>query len=168
MGLEERTMNKSELFTKALILAAKKHAKQTRRDGTPYIYHPLKVAELVKEAGYDLSYQMAAVLHDTLEDTDTTEEELMEFGEEVLEAVKLLTRPEGADEEEYVQKILANPMAKTVKNADKISNMMDVVHCGDRSWGFYYVDKVTHYYKGRFSEELDQAIENARKNLIKK
>ena len=92
-------MQEPELFARAIGLAAERHANQNRKDGTPYIYHPLKVAELVKDAGYGLRYQMAAVLHDVLEDTETTEEELTLFGEDVLEAVKLGTRPEGADEE---------------------------------------------------------------------
>lgn len=158
-------MQEPELFARAIALAAERHANQTRKDGTPYIYHPLKVAELVKEAGYDLKYQMAAVLHDTLEDTDTTEEEILLFGQDVLEAVKLVTRPEGADEEEYVTAILANPMAAAVKNADKISNMNDIGTCGNKSWGLYYVDKVKKYYGGRFSPELDWAIEDAQKIL---
>lgn len=158
-------MRENILFAKAIALAAQRHCNQTRKDGTPYIYHPLNVAELVKNAGYDLNYQMAAVLHDTLEDTDTTEDEIRFFGEDVLEAVKLLTRPDGADEEEYVQAILYNPMAKAVKNADKINNMNDVIHCGDKAWGTYYVEKVKHYYMGRFSKELDQAIMEAEEAL---
>ena len=158
-------MQEPELFARAIGLAAERHANQNRKDGTPYIYHPLKVAELVKDAGYGLRYQMAAVLHDVLEDTETTEEELTLFGEDVLEAVKLVTRPEGADEEKYVTAILSNPMAAAVKNADKISNMNEIGNCGNKSWGRYYVNKVKKYYGSRFSLELDQAIEAAEKIL---
>ena len=84
-------MSEHELFAKALVFATEKHAGQTRQDGSPYIYHPIKVAELLKDTGYDLRYQIAGILHDVLEDTDATEEEVRAFGEDVLEAVKLVT-----------------------------------------------------------------------------
>lgn len=154
-------MNENELFARAIGFASLKHKDQVRKDGTPYIYHPLKVAELVKDAGFGLDYQMVALLHDVLEDTDATEDEVRVFGEDVLEAVKLLTRPEGADEAEYVAAILQNHMAAVVKNADKIHNMWDVGFCDDREWGKRYVKKVKKYYEGKFSYALDDAIGNA-------
>lgn len=154
-------MTEQELFSKAVAFAAEKHKTQTRKDGSPYIYHPLKTAELVKEAGYGINYQIAAVLHDVLEDTDATVDEVRVFGEDVLEAVRLVTRPDGMDEEEYVTAILVNPMAAVVKNADKIHNMMDMVNCGNPEWAKQYVKKVRKYYYGRFSVELDKAIDNA-------
>lgn len=158
-------MTEHELFSKAIAFAALKHTGQTRRDGTPYIYHPLKVAELIKDAGYGLKYQIAAVLHDVLEDTDATEDEVREFGEDVLEAVKLVTRPEGMDEAKYVELILQNHMATVVKNADKIHNMCDVRAVKDREWAKYYVEKVKKYYYGKFSVALDKAIADAEAQL---
>ena len=154
-------MTEHELFAKALSFAAEKHAGQTRADGSPYIYHPIKVAEILKDAGYDLRYQMAGLLHDILEDTDATEDEVRVFGEGVLVAVKLVTRPEGMDEEEYVAAILQNPMATAVKNADKIHNMTDIVEAPDKEWAKQYIQKVKKYYAGKFTLALDAAIAHA-------
>lgn len=151
-------MREQKLFNEAVAYAAMKHAGQTRKDGTSYIYYPLKVAELVKEAGYGIKYQIAAVLHDTLEDTDATIDEIRLFGEDVLEAVCLVTRPEGMDEKEYVTRILKNHMASAVKNADKIHNMIDLRTCGNPEWAEKYTKKVRKYYYGKFSSALDIII----------
>ena len=56
--------------------AAKAHGAQMRKDGSPYITHPLEVAHLVAELGLDADSIMAALLHDTIEDTDATHEEV--------------------------------------------------------------------------------------------
>ena len=85
----------------AVVFAALKHSGQERKDGSPYIFHPMKVAQRLKEDGYGEEYQTAAMLHDVLEDTDAKEEELEEYGEQVSNAVKLLTRKRGM-KEEYV------------------------------------------------------------------
>ena len=154
-------MNKEEKLAKAIAFAAEKHANQTRKDGTPYIFHPLAVAELLKRYGYDIDYQVAGVLHDVLEDTDATDDEVRVFGEDIYKAVKLVTRPKGADEAEYVKNILTNHMAAVVKNADKIHNMCDIVTTNDRNAILNYTKKAEKYYKGKFSYALDNAIDNA-------
>lgn len=164
-SMAEMDKKRQEIFSKALVFATEKHTGQTRKDGTPYIYHPIKVAELLKDEGYNLLYQMAGLLHDVLEDTNATEEEVREFGEDVLEAVKLVTRPEGMDEEQYVTAILQNKMATAVKNADKIHNMMDIMKVSDKEWANNYIRKVKKYYYGKFSSDLDEAIENAEKGM---
>ena len=120
---------------------------------------------MVRDAGYDIKYQIVAVLHDTLEDTDATIEEIRTFGEDVLEAVSLLTRPEGIHEEEYVSAVLENKMATVVKNADKIHNMQDVLKCDAKEWAKRYAQKVNQYYRGKFSRELDGTIDEALKRL---
>ena len=158
---KKMNMNKEEKLAKAIAFAAEKHANQKRKDGTPYIFHPLTVAELLNRYGYDIDYQVAGVLHDVLEDTDATDEEVRAFGEDVYKAVKLVTRPKGADEAEYVKNILTNHMAAAVKNADKIHNMYDIVTTNSKSAIVSYAKKVEKYYEGKFSYALDKAIGDA-------
>ena len=152
-------MTEQEKFARAVALAAEKHKNQTRRDGTPYIYHPMKVAEIVKTAGYGIPYQITAMFHDLLEDTDATEAQIGAFGEDILTAVKLLTRPEGIDETEYVAAICANPIACVVKAADKINNLWDSVFFAKREWARKYMKKSVTYYEGKFCPAVDRSIE---------
>lgn len=109
-----------------IIYATIKHARQKRRDGTPYIWHPLSVAILVKEGGYGLGYQTAALLHDILEDTDAKEDDLRQrFGDVVMDAVVALTRNKGEDEAHYMVRFQANKIARVVKEADKYHNLRE-------------------------------------------
>lgn len=85
-------------------------------------------AAILKDSGYGYEYQTAAVLHDVLEDTDATEEELAVFGEEIVQAVKCLTHPKGMSEEEYIEQVLSNQIAAVVKSADKIHNINEILH----------------------------------------
>lgn len=168
-------MDNNEIFAGALALASVAHMSQLRKDNvTPYIYHPLAVMRFVKDEGYDLRYQTVAILHDVLEDTDTDESEIAIFGEDILEAVKLLTRPVGANEEKYVSNILKNPMASAVKNADKICNLWDAVCWGipgekrskqARKFLETYTEKAEKYYRGKFSRALDATIDMAKESL---
>ena len=65
--------------------------------------HPLAVSEIVRNQGYGMDYQITALFHDLLEDTDATEEEIFDLGgARVLEAVRLLTKQEGYVMAEYV------------------------------------------------------------------
>lgn len=159
-------MEEHKMLAQAIGFAAMKHAGQVRRDGTPYIYHPLSVAELLKNYGFGIKYQIVAILHDVLEDTDATEDEIRIYGEDVLESVKLLTRPKGMDEEVYVSNILKNQMASVVKNADKIHNMWGIAWCDDKKWGNKYIGKAKKYYGNKFSYALDLNIDIAQKLLV--
>jgi len=167
-------MNEKKLLAKAIRLAAKKHVKQERKDGTSYIYHPMRVAEYLRRAGADIRTQIVAVLHDVLEDTDTPESKIKEFGSDIFEAVKLVTRPEGAAEDQYVAAILKNPMAANVKMMDKIDNVTDILMVDgygnertekNRAKAVRYIEKARKYYYGKFSKALDTVIEEAEKDI---
>ncbi len=141
---------------RAIEYAATKHEGQKRKDGTPCIVHPLKVAAYLCETGYDKETQVAGLFHDLLEDTDATEEEILALSNvHVLEAVKLLTKTKEKNSKEYIKDILANPIAKAVKNADRIHNLEDACN-GDPDFAKRYAENTKQYYVGKFSSELDQ------------
>ncbi len=83
----------NELVKKAINYAKEKHREQKRKTGEPYVVHPLWVARKLAEIKMDIPTIVAGVLHDTLEDTSATEDEIRElFGEEVLKLVKGVTK----------------------------------------------------------------------------
>ena len=105
----------------AFAFARRKHSGQVDRAGRKYIFHPLNVS--LHCSGHDA--RIAELLHDTLEDTDATADELREegFSEKAVRAVELLTRPEGMDYFDYVRRAGADPVAREVKLSDLRHNM---------------------------------------------
>ena len=86
------------LIDKAVDYAGKKHASQKRKDGSPYIIHPLSVAQIVTEMGLDMDAILGALLHDCIEDTDASHEEIEKlFGPTVAELVEGVTKLTRAD-----------------------------------------------------------------------
>lgn len=143
-------------FSNALAFATKKHEAQQRKDGTPYILHPIKVAMIIANKGFDVRYQIVGLFHDLLEDTDATEDELRVYcDKEMLTAVKLVTKTEGQPESEYINNILANPIAKEVKNADRIDNLTDLQASTNLKFKKRYLKETEEFFLGRFSDELD-------------
>lgn len=113
------------LTKKAMCFAYQAHHGQLDCNGVPYIFHPIHVAEQMEE---EISC-CAALLHDVLEDTPVTREELLlEFPEAVVEAVCLLTRREGEDYPSYIRRLRQNPAAVQVKLADLVHNL-DQTRC---------------------------------------
>lgn len=161
------TESECKRFSDALAFAAEKHAEQRRRNGDPYILHPVKVAMHLAKDGYDVRYQIAGLFHDLLEDTDATEDELRKFcDEEMMTAIKLVTKTAGFVEDEYLSAILKNPMAKAVKNADRIDNLSDLPNQDDEKFtARYMLDTKTHFV-GRFSEELDKLFYDLEKHTL--
>lgn len=124
-----------ELIQKAYVFAATAHAGQTRLSGEPYLSHPLAVADTLAEMGFDEPTVVAGLLHDTVEDTKATLEEIEEnFGEEVADIVDGVTKiskisfenKEEAQAENIRKMILAmshDMRVLMVKLADRLHNM---------------------------------------------
>jgi hypothetical protein len=108
----------------AITFAAQAHAGQLDKLGEPYIFHPLRVMLLVKQAGGSEVEIAAAALHDVVEDTDTTVEELSElFSPEVASLVDSMSHREGEGYVEYVERCVAGgPSAIRLKQADLTDN----------------------------------------------
>lgn len=115
----------TELTNKAMKIAYAAHHGQLDKSGLPYIFHPIHLAEQMEE---EISC-CVALLHDVVEDTHVTMEELAkEFPAEVIEALKLLTHADDVEYFTYVRAIKANPIAKKVKLAD-IAHNSDQSRC---------------------------------------
>jgi (p)ppGpp synthase/HD superfamily hydrolase len=137
-------MNSSLLLLRAIDFAARKHKDQRRKDeeASPYINHPLAVALLLAEIGdvNDPEILAAAVLHDTLEDTETTPEELeAQFGQRVRRIVEEVTDDKSLPKE--VRKELQidhardlSPEAVLVKLGDKTANVTDITYSPPKTW----------------------------------
>ena len=109
----------TDLTRKAMILAYEAHQGQKDRAGVPYIYHPMHLAEQM-----DSEIEcVVALLHDVVEDTSVTFEDLEnEFPKEAIDILKLLTHDKSIDYMSYVEHIKNNSIAKKVKIADIMHN----------------------------------------------
>ena len=126
------------LLVKAMSFAAHKHKNQRRKgkDASPYINHPIGLAEVLVNVGNvtDINAICAALLHDTIEDTRTTREELTEiFGAEISDIVMEVTDDKSLCKAERKQAQIDHAMhlskqARAVKLADKICNLGDVAN----------------------------------------
>lgn len=118
---------------RAYEVAHEAHTGQTRDEGTPYIVHPIRVAvSLVDELNlYSPTLICSALLHDVIEDSDITREDVARmFGEEIAEVVWLLTKLEEVRLSEYLARIeaAAHTGAPLVKLCDRLDNLRSVVH----------------------------------------
>lgn len=123
---------------RAAHFAAGKHKGQYRKDGrTPYISHPVRAANiLAREGGVDDPELIAATFfHDLLEDTESTHSELAsEFGQRVADLVKELTNPTSGDKKAAQLAKEYSPAAATIKIADKIANLRDILSAPPPDW----------------------------------
>ena len=105
----------------AIQLAAEAHAGQQDKAGKPYILHPIRVMLSVSTT----DEQIAAILHDTVEDTDVTYEQLSAagFSAEIISAVKALTKLDGESRVDAARRAVKHPIARQVKLADVKDNL---------------------------------------------
>ena len=129
----------------ALKLCFEAHKDQIDKSGMPYVFHPFHLAEQMA----DENTTIVALLHDVIEDTEYTLDDLRKFGfaEDVLSAISLMTHSDDVPYMEYVMKIKTNPIAKAVKLAD-------LKHNSDMS----RLDQITQTDEER-AKKYKQAIE---------
>ncbi|HEY9774720.1 MAG TPA: HD domain-containing protein [Planktothrix sp.] len=174
-----------QLLFRALKFASIKHTKQRRKGSSdiPYINHPIEVATILSTVGsvQDASTLAAAILHDTVEDTDTTPEEIEnEFGSDIRKIVMECTDDKtlGKQDRKRAQIETAphkSGQAKLVKMADKISNVSAMASLPPSDWsldrrGEYldWTEKVVHGLRGHcnaLDELYDESLNKARERL---
>lgn len=102
------------------------HHGHQKYGGRPYFLHPIEVAENLEGYGANETQVLGALLHDTLEDTDLTEDQIQDFfGYRVLEVVQLLTKSDGEEYNDYIQRLVesGNYDALVVKKSDLEVNL---------------------------------------------
>ncbi len=106
---------------RAIEIAAKAHSGQLDKGGHPYILHPIRIMLNVTTP----QEQITAVLHDVIEDTEITAEDLLRegFSEEVVQAIQALTKKKGESRLDAAKRTVLNPIARVVKIADVTDNM---------------------------------------------
>lgn len=154
----------SDKVKRAIEFATQKHKGQKRIGGNDYISHPIAVYEMVKKQGYDEDFQITALFHDLLEDTNATEEEILFYGSQnVLTAVKLLTKEKGCDMKTYIDGIKANPIAFAVKSADRLHNLQCALVTSTEFKRKYILETVDWYLD--FSKEIKIAVKTLADSL---
>jgi GTP diphosphokinase / guanosine-3',5'-bis(diphosphate) 3'-diphosphatase len=132
------------LLIKSIAFAAQKHRDQRRKDASasPYINHPIALADVLANEGgiSDRRVLIAAILHDTIEDTDTTREELIRlFGSDIADIVMEVTDDKSLPKAERKRLQIEHAAglsreARLVKLADKICNLRDVAQSPPTEW----------------------------------
>jgi len=114
-------MKRTFTLDDAIQVARRAHEGQLDKSGRPYIGHPLRVMGALR----DEHERMTAVLHDVVEDTTVTLDDLIAAGcpKPVLEALAAVSKRQGEDQETYLARVAENPIALAVKRADIADNM---------------------------------------------
>jgi len=128
----------------AIAIAVRAHAGQTDKSGQLYILHPLRVMFRCQTD----EQRIVAILHDVIEDTSVTVEELRNqgFSEMILAALDCVTKREGESYQAFVERAAANPIARQVKLADLEDNM-DLRRLGAAAIGQKETDRLNRYIR---------------------
>ncbi|MBE1426962.1 guanosine-3',5'-bis(diphosphate) 3'-pyrophosphohydrolase [Desulfomicrobium macestii] len=171
--------NEIKLLVRAIAFASEKHSTQRRKDAaeSPYINHPIALVDVLANEGNvtNIETLCAAALHDTIEDTATTADELKSiFGEKITSIVLELTDdkslPKHVRKEKQIEHAPhCSPEAKLVKLADKICNLRNIITAPPADWSaerkqeyFDWATRVTNGLRGSNSE-----LESIFSNLLK-
>lgn len=165
-----KSLDSVHAILKAASFAAHKHKDQRRKDASasPYINHPLSLANILKDEGGvdDATVLIAALLHDTIEDTETDYEELRgQFGADVAEIVAEVTdtkwlKKTSRKRLQISKAARASNGAKLVKLADKISNLRDIIANPPNDWS---VERKRQYFD--WAKEVVDQIRGANAKL---
>ena len=141
----------TEMTIKAMKVAYEAHAGQVDYNNVPYIFHPYHLAEQMED---EISCTVA-LLHDVVEDTTLTIEDLeQEFPKSVTEIIKLLTHDENVDYFDYVRRIKTNPIATKVK-------LEDLKHNSDetRNAGLNVPEEKLRYWAEKYAKAKDLLLQ---------
>lgn len=157
-------MTDLEKYINALGFASKKHDGQYRKGGEPYIIHPIAVSLYAREKGLGIDYQITGLFHDLLEDTDATDEEILEYSNQaVLDAVKLLTKEKGYVMADYISAIKDNDIAFQIKAADRLHNLRSAYVTSNEFKRKYILETVDWFLD--FSDEIKVAVKELAQSL---
>lgn len=134
----------TEMTKRALALCFETHKDQKDKSGLPYVFHPFHLAEQME----DEETTVVALLHDVIEDTEYTIEDLQKagFSQNVISAIALMTHDPQVPYMEYVRAIKSNPIARAVKLADLRHNSdmtrLDIITQRDEERAKKYLDAI--------------------------
>ncbi|MBV9298130.1 MAG: bifunctional (p)ppGpp synthetase/guanosine-3',5'-bis(diphosphate) 3'-pyrophosphohydrolase [Verrucomicrobia bacterium] len=186
MPSSDTTKEISSLLLGALKFAAYKHRRQRRKDleASPYINHPIEVAEALSRIGgiTDLFTLQAAILHDTIEDTETSPQELEDyFGQEVCLLVQELTDDKNLPKQERKRLQVEHApnlstRAKLIKLGDKICNVGEITATQPAEWPLQrkleYLDWAERVVSGcrdcnlELAKHFDAVLKKSRESLV--
>ena len=168
VNLMKLSEEKRKRVMKALEFAEEAHKGQKRKNGKPYIIHPIRIANKLIEKGEDEEVIISALLHDVVEDTEKTIEEIeKEFGKEVAEIVNVLTKKKDENKESYLMRVSLNEKAKEIKVFDALDNIEDLKEIAEKKiLSSDWIDSHIKYWLSiveRFGGE--EEIERAKKAI---
>lgn len=131
---------------RAIDLAETAHFNEKRKSGEPFISHPIRIANALVSLGVDdEDIIIIAILHDIIEDTDTTREDLLnDFSKEIVNSIELLTKKDGITLDSYYENIRLNPKSSIVKIADRCHNV-STMYFFNKNKIYKYINETEKY-----------------------